>query len=140
MGMMNQVLRDAGLKSTKQRLCILELLARSARPLTAEELYQEVGDSGQMNLSTVYRTLGSLTEKGVLLKTPGQEGRAYYQLNNSAHRHQLSCLVCHKVVLIDSCPLEELGRRLSRSTGYIITGHSFEFTGICPNCAGSCAN
>ncbi len=133
---MQQILKRAGLKSTRQRIGVLKLLKQAAKPLTAEELYDSAEDKTQINLSTVYRTLGTLTEKGVLLKTPGQDGKAYYQLNNSAHRHQLTCSVCHRVVLIESCPLEELGRRLSKTTGYTITGHSFEFIGICPSCAG----
>lgn len=130
-----EILKKSGLKSTRQRVRMLELLSEAAVPLTAEELYHTVSGETQVNLSTVYRTLGLLTEKGVLLKTPGQDGRAYYQLNNGAHRHHLICSACHEVVLIDSCPLEELGHRLSETTGYTIIGHSFEFVGICPDCA-----
>ena len=87
------------------------------------------------SLSTVYRTVGALSEKGLLLKSAGADGVIHYQLNNSRHCHYLICTDCSQVVPVDGCPLHVLEESLSQSTGYHITGHHLEFFGLCPQCA-----
>ncbi len=132
--MEEDILHRAELKSTRQRRTILQVLEHAGRPMTAEEIHEAVSQDYRVNLSTIYRTLGVLTEKGVLIKMQGIDDKASYQLG-SRHKHQLVCARCHQVVLIDACPLEQLGRQLSEETGYVITGHSLEFVGLCPKCA-----
>ena len=53
-----------------------------------------------MNLSTVYRALNALTQRGILLKQLSNDGKTYYQINNREHKHQLVCSLCNKVVLV----------------------------------------
>ena len=35
---------------------------------------------------------------------------------------------------LKNCPIHEVEKKIEKETGFIIKGHSFEFTGICPNC------
>ena len=35
---------------------------------------------------------------------------------------------------LDECPIEELNRKISSETGFVIIGHSMELTGLCPKC------
>ena len=116
---------------TKQRKTVIELLETSSSPLTAEDIYKR---AGAVNLSTIYRTLSTLWDMGIVLKSASQDGKAYYQLNSPRHGHQLKCSLCKRTVLIDSCPIEQMAKQLEESTGYRITGHNLEFTGICPGC------
>ena len=88
-------------------------------------------------LSTVYRTLSTLAEKGLLLRGSGPEGAMTYQLRDSRHRHYLVCTGCGSAVPIPGCPLEQLERSLGDQTGFAITGHSLELYGLCPRCAGN---
>ncbi len=116
---------------TKQRKMIIHLLQQSSIPVTAEELYRRAED---VNLSTIYRTLGILTRNGHVLKHMEEDGKAYYQLNSPRHGHHLKCSVCKQTILLDSCPVRQLAKQLEERTGYHITGHTLEFTGVCADC------
>lgn len=102
--------------------------------MTAEALHEVAAPILPMNLSTVYRTLNTLTEKGILLRSVRQDGKAYYEFAEKDHAHRLICKLCGKVIPIDTCPLRELEETLQKKTGFQITGHSLEFTGLCPEC------
>jgi Fur family ferric uptake transcriptional regulator len=135
MCLVSDLLKSNGLKNTKSRRAVLGVFGRAQKPLTAEEIYARTAKETPMSLSTTYRTLSVLNKKGVLLKNPSQDGKTYFQINNQQHKHQLICTVCHRVIPVAECPLAELESLLSRQTGYIITGHNLEFSGICPECA-----
>jgi Fur family transcriptional regulator, ferric uptake regulator len=133
--MNENILKSTDLKTTKRRMAILIILEKSLVPMTAEEIYSIVVDEVNMSLSTTYRALGTLSEKGILSKNLRQDGKTYYQINNHQHRHQLVCNICNGVIPIDACPLTKLEENLAQQTGFTITGHSLEFSGICPKCA-----
>lgn len=132
--MYENILKSTALKTTKRRLAILLILEKSQVPMTAEDIYSIVLKDVNMSLSTTYRTLGTLSEKGILLKNLCNDGKTYYQINNHQHKHQLVCTLCNKVVPIEECPLTTLEDDLTKKTGFTITGHSLEFSGICPKC------
>ncbi len=128
------ILKSTDLKTTKSRLAVLKILDKSSEPMTAEDIYSLVVKEVNMSLSTTYRTLGTLAEKGILLKNLSQDGKTYYQINNHQHKHQLVCTLCSETVPIEDCPLTTLEENLTQKTGFVITGHSLEFLGICPKC------
>ncbi len=133
--MEQNILKKAELKTTKKRQLLLFLLQKYAHPMTAEELHEAAKSILPMNVSTVYRTLNTLTEKGILIRSVRQDGKAYYALPKKDHCHRLVCDLCGKVIPIETCPLSELEETLETNTGFHITGHSLEFTGLCPICA-----
>lgn len=134
--MNHNILRESELKDTKRRRAVLNVLEHSEFPMAAENIYSIVIKNVPMSVSTTYRILSALSEKGLLLKNLSQDGKTYYQINNHQHKHYLTCTQCNKTVPIDGCPLDALEEELNKDTGYIITGHHLEFTGICPKCAG----
>lgn len=133
--MIEDLLKKASLKNTKQRQIILSIIESHNEPLTAEEIYKQlVVEDSKINLSTVYRTLNVFTEKNVLLKILKGDGTAAYELNKSSHNHYITCSKCNCSVLIDSCPVKELSETVTKKTGFKVTGHSLQLTGICSNC------
>lgn len=123
--------RPEELRMTKQRRTVIELLEKTSSPMTAEDIYKR---AEKVNLSTIYRTLSTLSDMGIVLKNASQDGKAYYQLNSPRHGHYLKCSICKRAVLIDACPIEQMAKQLEQKTGYQITGHNLEFIGICPSC------
>lgn len=131
----DDILKSANLKTTKKRMLILSILNNSNTPLTSEDILEVASKEVNINLSTVYRALNALTEKGILLKQLSNDGKTYYQINNREHKHQLVCSLCNKVVLVTCCPLKKIENDICEQTGFTITSHNLEFTGICPDCA-----
>ena len=130
----DDILKAVNLKTTKKRILILSVLNRSNIPLTSEDILEKASKEVNINLSTVYRALNALTEKGILLKQLSNDGKTYYQINNRQHKHQLVCSLCNKIVLVNCCPLRKFEDELCQETGFTITSHNLEFTGICPEC------
>ena len=61
-----EILNSAGLKRTKQREAVISALSGANKPLTAEEIYER---SQNAALSTIYRTIDTLLEKGIIVST-----------------------------------------------------------------------
>ncbi|WP_243342963.1 Fur family transcriptional regulator [Anaerococcus sp. AGMB09787] len=129
-----QTLKDKNLRVTNQRKLILKAFLEDGNPISAEDLYDLLRNEIELDLSTIYRNLNTLEENGILLRSIDLNGVSYYQLNNADHKHFITCNICHKKFLIDSCPVHILEDKIEKDTGFIISGHNFEFTGICPDC------
>lgn len=130
------LIKNSGLKNTRHRVTILELLEQNDQPVTAEQLYSEMLSKPiPVNLSTVYRTLETLCEKDLVTKLTIEGGsKALFEFNNNLHRHHLICLECKKIMTIESCPLGDYEQKLADSTNFAITGHKLDIYGYCPNC------
>ena len=81
----SNLLKEKNLKVTKNRKIILKSLQKEENPISAEDLFDKLKKENEMDLSTIYRNLNILDEKGVLLKTTNLDGINYYQINNSNH-------------------------------------------------------
>lgn len=82
-------LRKAGLRPTRQRVALGELLfAKGDRHLTVEELHEEAQDAGvPVSLATVYNTLHQFTEAGILRVLGVESAKTYFDTNVSDHHH-----------------------------------------------------
>ncbi|MDF1608383.1 Fur family transcriptional regulator [Hoeflea sp. YIM 152468] len=82
-------LREAGLRPTRQRIALADLLfAKGDRHLTAEELHEEASGIGcSCSLATVYNTLHQFTEAGLLRVLSLETARTYFDTNVSDHHH-----------------------------------------------------
>ncbi|MDU3153851.1 MAG: Fur family transcriptional regulator [Anaerococcus hydrogenalis] len=125
------LLRNKNIRVTEKRRIILEKIIENNDPISAEEILEKLkNDKINLDLSTIYRNLNTLEEVGLLLKNTNLDGISYFQLNTNDHKHFITCMSCNKKFIVENCPIHEV----EKETGFIIKGHSFEFTGICPNC------
>lgn len=128
------LLKSANLKTTKKRLFLIDCLKNSDGPLTAEEIHRKLREDININLSTVYRALSSLSEAHIIIRQVLSDGNSVFQLNSDKHRHILTCKECGKISYVDVCPIDSVHEELEDSTGYDIISHNLEFIGICPDC------
>lgn len=126
-------LEQTGLKNTKPRKLILNILGNSSLPLTAEEIYFSLRKNG-INLSTVYRTLNSFVAAGIVKKEINQKKENTFILLKHDDHHVLVCVKCHKVVHLQGCPYHEANEQLENQTGFSIVDHNVEIYGVCPDC------
>jgi|SRR5680860_343436 len=84
-----ELLRDSGLRPTRQRAALAELLfAKGDRHLTAERLHEEaVGKNVPVSLATVYNTLHQFTQAGLLREVAVEGSKTYFDTNTSNHYH-----------------------------------------------------
>ncbi len=125
-----------GLKTTKRRTEILDILAASDQPLAAEQIFLELNKRNiSVNLSTVYRVLDVLSDKNLAVKLniPG-DSRTLFEYNRKVHKHYLICLGCNRILAITRCPLGDYEEFLAKETNYFISGHKLDIYGYCPEC------
>ena len=132
----SEQIKQSGLKLTKQRCAILEILMDCGNPLAAEQIFTLLAMKGfDINLSTVYRSLEAMAEKDLIIKLSiTGDNRILFEYNTKKHRHYLVCLCCKKIIAIEHCPLEDYEEKLARLTDYQIAGHRLDVYGYCPEC------
>ena len=102
--------------------------------LFRSELHQEMPGIG---LATVYRTLKSMVEDGLLDTFITDDGQTLYRRCSSGHHHHIVCSRCGAVNDFASCDIQGLLNEIAERTGYAIDAHRLEVYGRCAACRGS---
>ncbi len=84
-------LRNSGLRPTKQRLQICEVLFDTERTFhfTINELEQKIKDKidNKISLATIYNTVHAFEKKGYLKQIPVNSNQTYFDTNITDHHH-----------------------------------------------------
>jgi len=84
-------LRTSGLRPTKQRIKICEVLFNSDKTFhfTINELVKRISKSTneKISLATVYNTVHAFKKKGYLKEIPINSDQSYFDTNTSHHHH-----------------------------------------------------
>ncbi len=131
---MAQALRRAGYRLTRPRQAVLQVLEENDVSLTPQEVYRR-GRAiyPQLGLVTVYRTLDLLATLGLARRVhSGRHCQDY--VSAGAGRHHLLCQKCRRVVEFPCSGLGDLIEQVQQRTGYAITDHLLELSGLCPDC------
>jgi Fur family ferric uptake transcriptional regulator len=132
-----QVLRDHGYRLTPQRLMVLEAIEASHDHVSAEEIHARAClQYPYLNISTVYRTLELLKDKGLVAETDLGGGRFLYHPVGKAQHHHLVCRKCNGVHDIDIDAMSELRRELLARHGFSAELEHIAIFGTCANCEG----
>lgn len=83
------MLRQSGLRPTRQRVALAELLyAKGNRHISAEGLHEEaLTRNVPVSLATVYNTLHQFTESGLLREVAVDGSKTYFDTNVDDHHH-----------------------------------------------------
>lgn len=130
------LLRSAGMRPTKQRLSVIEVLGEERDDATAQEIHARLRARGErIGLTTVYRTIAALSERGIVDTLNHRRGEACYRLcGQDGHHHHLVCISCHRVVELEDCELAGWLNEVSAAHGFVATDHLLEVTGLCGAC------
>ncbi|UCD09342.1 MAG: transcriptional repressor [Dehalococcoidales bacterium] len=130
-----ELLNEAGLRNTSQRQSILDIIRRGQGHLDADEVYRRARKKQpRLSLSTVYRTLQTLKELGLVEEVHLDETHHHYEIKASSEHHHLICLGCGKVVEFE-CPMStQMKEEVSRDKGFEVVDTEVRMTGYCPDC------
>ncbi len=129
-------LREHNLPVTAQRLAIAETLLTSHRHLSAEEVAQEVTAAGRkVGTATVYRTIDTLLESGLVVERDFGEGfRRFEPARDIPHHEHLVCTQCGKVEEFRDERLERMTTIVAESRGFARQRHRLVIHGVCKDC------
>ena len=135
-----RLLKQAGLRRTPQRLAITrEALTRNH--LTVGEVYEAVRQQfPTIGLATVYATLSTLTQSGLVRALPFAAA-VRYDVNMNSHAN-LVCTRCSRITDLNDCDdaLSVLRERAARQVGFQCSSHPqgvrLDLYGLCRDCQG----
>jgi Fur family ferric uptake transcriptional regulator len=129
------VLREAGQKVTPQRVLILSSVRHAGEHVTATAIIEEMRTQYPfIDASTVYRTLGSASDLGLISETDMGAGESEYEWVSKDRHHHLICRSCGAVKSLDNSYLDGLATLLFEEHGFRADLGHFAIFGICPNC------
>ena len=129
-------LKQAGLKATRPRLMILQLLEDAEeRHLTAEGVYRSLLDEGEeVGLATVYRVLTQFEQAGLVERHHFDGERAFFELNENKHHDHMVCVRCGRVEEFVNDEIERLQKEVAEAHNFKLTDHRMELYGLCAGC------
>jgi|TARA_E500000178_G_scaffold116998_1_gene116953 Fur family ferric uptake transcriptional regulator len=123
-----QLCRRQGLRLSRQRRLVLEILWRSGDHLSAREIYEQLNADGRrIGHTSVYQNLESLHSHGVIECLEKAQGRLYGHRADS-HSH-LTCLESGSIRDLDITLPEPLLQAIQEQTGYSIENYSLNLQG-----------
>ena len=131
-------LRAARQKVTPQRMLILSALRHQHTHVTAAALLDEVRRSYPfVDISTVYRTLGSARDLNLVAELSRAGAEAAYEWIGDEPHHHLICRVCGGETVLEAGHVEALRTVLLAEEGFTADLDHFAITGTCRTCAAS---
>lgn len=129
------MLREKGYKITPQRRAVIAALDVCGQFPTVQQLLESVKKMmPDVSLDTIYRNLTLLTEIGIVHEIHRHNGNVYEMVIPGHHHHHLICTQCGRTECINICPMSEAYTEEAAKLGFLITGHIFEFYGLCSTC------
>jgi Fur family peroxide stress response transcriptional regulator len=126
--------REEGLKVTPQRIAVFRALAESDRHPSAEEIHQRiVQDMPTVSLDTVYRTLTTLMEHGVIRRVDSLPNIGRFD-SNVDHHHHFVCTQCNSIQDFYWPDFDQLQPPSEVAKMGMIQQPYVEFRGLCRKC------
>jgi Fur family ferric uptake transcriptional regulator len=131
-----EYLREHNLPVTAQRLAIAEVVLRSDRHLSADEVERELARRGAAaGTATVYRTLEVLVRSGLVVERDFGEGfKRFEPAREAPHHEHLLCSVCGRVKELRDERLERMTTLIAEANGYARQRHRLVIYGVCGEC------
>ena len=117
-----------GMRLSRQRRYILELLWQNHEHLSAREIYNRLSQQGrEIGHTSVYQNLDALSEQGIIECVERADGRLYGHLSDS-HSH-VNCLDTDEIIDIQVTLPPDLIEQIEARTGVTITDYRIDFFG-----------
>jgi Fur family ferric uptake transcriptional regulator len=125
-------------RSTRQRAAVRAALEGHDGFMSAQQLHDALRREGEsVGLTTVYRTLQSLADAGVVDSLVTDEGETVYRLCSTGHHHHLVCRECGCTVEIAGADVEAWADAMAKEHGFSDISHTLEVFGVCRDCRDS---
>jgi len=126
-------MKKRGLKMTRQRLEIIDILAREkSHPSAAAILAEARKKAPTISLSTVYLTLDNLKRAGLIKELEFDDRDSRYEGDVSDHLN-LVCTECGRIEDFQA-PKPAPPENVEKKTGFQVASARVEYYGLCREC------
>jgi Fur family ferric uptake transcriptional regulator len=128
-------LRTRGLRVTRPRLAVLEVLAESRAHLDVEEITARVRSRLEsVSVQAVYDVLGALTTAGLARRIAPAGAPARYEARAGDNHHHLVCRNCGHITDVDCVTGAAPCLEPIEAAGFAVDEAEVTFWGLCANC------
>ncbi len=135
---LKQIIKEKGLKYTKQREVIFETILDCKKHLSAEDIYnliiQKYPDE-KIGIATVYRALAFLEESNLISSISLDKNTRKFETNFKDHHDHLICTKCNKIVEFVSDKIEREQEKIAKENHFTLLNHTMYLYGICEECS-----
>jgi Fur family transcriptional regulator, stress-responsive regulator len=129
-----QLLRAHGLRVTRPRLAVLDVLGRGGH-LEVEEIALRVRQRlDTVSTQAVYDVLGALARVGLARRIEPAGSPALYERRAGDNHHHVVCRGCGRVADVDCAVGEAPCMDPSAAQGFVVDEAEVTFWGLCPIC------
>lgn len=125
-------------RHTAQADAVRDALVEAIGFRSAQDIYARLRSDGQaVGLSTVYRHLQSLAERGIadVIVNPDGETTYRYCQAQGTHHHHLVCRRCGRAEEVEGRTVERWTAEVAARYGYTDVDHTVEVFGTCGDCS-----
>lgn len=120
--------QSLGMRLSRQRRFILELLWQAQEHLSAREIYDRLNQQGKaIGHTSVYQNLEALSSQGIIECIERSDGRLYGNISDS-HSH-VNCLDTNQILDVHVELPADLIQQIEQQTGVKITEYTINFYG-----------
>lgn len=117
-----------GMRVSRQRRYILELLWQANEHLSARDIYDRLNLQGKnIGHTSVYQNLEALSSQGIIECVERCDGRLYGNISDS-HSH-VNCIDTHQIMDVHIELPEDFIKQIETQTGVKITDYRIDFYG-----------
>ncbi len=134
---LKQIIKDQGLKYTKQREIIFETILNSEEHLNADELNQLISKqypNEKIGIATIYRALTFLEESNLISSIELNKDGKKFEPSTKHHHDHLICIKCDKIVEFVDESIESTQEDIANKNGFELVRHTMYLYGICEQC------
>ncbi len=134
---LKEIIKQKGLKYTKQREIIFETILDSDEHLNAEEVYNTIRANYpdiNIGIATVYRALVFLEEADLISSVSLNKDGKKFETNFKNHHDHLICVRCNKIVEFHDDEIEQRQEVAAVTKGFKLVSHTMNLYGVCSDC------
>src|SRR3954466_8020976 len=129
-------LRAAGLRVTRPRLSVLDVLAAHPHADADTVVTAARGEHPPLSPQAVYGVLKALVDRGLARRIEPAGAPALFELRVGDNHHHLVCRECGVVVDVDCAVGAAPCLTPSDTAGFVVDEAEVVFWGLCPRCQG----
>jgi Fur family transcriptional regulator, stress-responsive regulator len=129
------LLRARGLRVTRPRLAVLEVLESSRGHLDVDQIAARVRQRlDTVSTQAVYDVLGALSRAGLARRIEPAGSPARFESRVGDNHHHVVCRGCGEIADVDCAVGDTPCLTPSQSHGFVLDEAEVTFWGLCPSC------
>jgi Fur family transcriptional regulator, stress-responsive regulator len=130
-----ELLRSRGLRVTRPRLAVLEVLSESRRHLDVDQVVTQVRERlDSVSTQAVYDVLGALARAGLARRVEPAGSPALFEARAGDNHHHVVCRGCGMIADVDCAVGRAPCLDPSNADGFEVDEAEVTFCGLCPGC------